>query len=348
MLEVRSRVLATTERSSLTLRESALSTIARVAAATASGASMQDRAQAAIAELQALIPMENALLSYLDPSGGTRHTLVNRGYSDGLVTVLNGRIYQAELVVPFALPNRGWPVRENELPVDPLSLRCVSEFFRPAGLRAGLMCALVTSDGRYVGFLDMSSEDARSPSDEACAVIGHLAPALATLVDPWQTARRLASTLDADATMLRPLPDGDIDAIQGGPVPPQFAARPFALHEALAQMLPPGRFTAGFLWPDGAGGWLRCRAVRTGDGTTVVHVDPPDPELALTPRELEVLTLLATGASNADIADELFVVIRTVKAHVEHILEKLSVSTRTAAVTRAIHSGLLLPDVHRR
>ncbi|MEA2179904.1 MAG: hypothetical protein QOG77_3201 [Solirubrobacteraceae bacterium] len=339
--------MSTRSRRRAPTRGTGLATMARVAAAAASGASAQERAQDAIDELQALVPMENALLTRLEPEDGSRRAVVNNGYSDGLVEVLNGGDYQAELLEPYALPNGGWPVCEHELPVDPLSLRCVAECFRPAGLQTGLMCALVTEDGRYVGFLDMSSADARDPSDEACTVIGHLVPTLAMLVDPLQTARRLASTLDPDATMLGLHPGGDLVALQGGPVAPELASRSGEVRAALAELLPPGRATAGFLWPAAPGGWWRCRAYSCRDGTIVLHVAAPDPELTLTRRELEVLTLMAAGAANADMAAELSVVVRTVKAHVEHILEKLGVATRTAAVARAIGDGLMLPAVQR-
>ena len=55
----------------------------------------------------------------------------------------------------------------------------------------------------------------------------------------------------------------------------------------------------------------------------------------LSDRELEVLGLLAAGKSNQQIADELFVVLDTVKKHVGHILDKLGAANRTQAVARA-------------
>jgi LuxR family maltose regulon positive regulatory protein len=61
----------------------------------------------------------------------------------------------------------------------------------------------------------------------------------------------------------------------------------------------------------------------------------------LSPRELEVLGLLAAGKSNQQIADELVVVPDTVKKHVGHILSKLSAANRTQAVARARALGLL-------
>ena len=61
----------------------------------------------------------------------------------------------------------------------------------------------------------------------------------------------------------------------------------------------------------------------------------------LSDRELEVLRLLATGKSNQQIADELFVVLDTVKKHVSRILDKLGAANRTQAVARARVLGLL-------
>ncbi|MDZ7917453.1 MAG: LuxR C-terminal-related transcriptional regulator [Rhodococcus sp. (in: high G+C Gram-positive bacteria)] len=64
----------------------------------------------------------------------------------------------------------------------------------------------------------------------------------------------------------------------------------------------------------------------------------------LTRRELDVLAILVTGASNAAIAQALSTSTRTVTTHVEHILAKLSVSTRTAAALVAEREGLLSAD----
>ncbi len=61
----------------------------------------------------------------------------------------------------------------------------------------------------------------------------------------------------------------------------------------------------------------------------------------LSPREREVLQLLAQGQTNREIARNLTVSVSTVKIHVEHILAKLGVSDRTQAAVRAIELGLL-------
>ncbi|MCK4724671.1 MAG: response regulator transcription factor, partial [Anaerolineales bacterium] len=67
-------------------------------------------------------------------------------------------------------------------------------------------------------------------------------------------------------------------------------------------------------------------------------------EEQLTKRELEVLQLVAEGASNKDIASRLHISQATVKSHLIHIFGKLGVSDRTAAVTVAIKRGILSLD----
>ena len=64
-------------------------------------------------------------------------------------------------------------------------------------------------------------------------------------------------------------------------------------------------------------------------------------EEALSLREIEVLSLVARGASNREIARQLHISEATVKTHLLHIFDKLGVSDRTAAVTTALKRGIL-------
>ena len=61
----------------------------------------------------------------------------------------------------------------------------------------------------------------------------------------------------------------------------------------------------------------------------------------LTEREHEILLLMAKGHSNQNIAEELFIALKTVKTHVSNILSKLEVQDRTQAVVYAFQQGLV-------
>ncbi len=82
------------------------------------------------------------------------------------------------------------------------------------------------------------------------------------------------------------------------------------------------------------------RFARHGEPQTVA----PHRDLSgLTPRELEVLRLLATGLSNAGLASRLFLSPTTVRSHVGRILSKLDLRDRVRAVVFAYETGLIAP-----
>lgn len=64
-------------------------------------------------------------------------------------------------------------------------------------------------------------------------------------------------------------------------------------------------------------------------------------KFGLTEREMEVLEHLCQGASNKEIAEKLFISIKTVKSHLRSIFKKLHVSDRTQAVARALREGMI-------
>lgn len=68
---------------------------------------------------------------------------------------------------------------------------------------------------------------------------------------------------------------------------------------------------------------------------------PPPADNPLTPRELEILRLVADGVGNAEIAQRLYLGLGTVKGHIRDILEKLSAADRTQAAVTALRRGLI-------
>ena len=68
---------------------------------------------------------------------------------------------------------------------------------------------------------------------------------------------------------------------------------------------------------------------------------PAEPDAALTPREIQVLTLLAEGAPNKSIALRLGISVHTVKFHVASLLDKFEAIGRTDAVAQAVRLGVI-------
>ena len=102
--------------------------------------------------------------------------------------------------------------------------------------------------------------------------------------------------------------------------------------------------------------YLGLRWHRTNEVVVVkeVHVPMPVPaegpfvlnqqklaELGITPRELEILALIAEGLSNREIGERLFVSENTVKTHSSRLFEKLSVNRRVQAVQKGKDLGLI-------
>ena len=139
-------------------------------------------------------------------------------------------------------------------------------------------------------------------------------------------------------------PDGSTEELQPPGAAALLAASPELLHYARAHA-ESATSRVRFFWQHPGGQWLR------------VHLDsaPPDPQgpavlvtltsaalpVGLTPRELDVLTLMACGLSNQEIAGRLHTSSRTVSTQVEHVLGKLGQASRAGAAGVAADRGYL-------
>jgi DNA-binding NarL/FixJ family response regulator len=152
--------------------------------------------------------------------------------------------------------------------------------------------------------------------------------------------------------------DRDADGASGAPR--VLVVTTFDLDEYVYEALRAG--ASGFLLKDASAQMLAeaVRVVAAGDAMlsppvtrrllgTFARLGGPrgpthDQVEGLTDREIEVLTLVARGRSNAEIAEELVVAEQTVKTHVSRILAKLGLRDRTQAAIFAYETGLVRPD----
>lgn len=93
----------------------------------------------------------------------------------------------------------------------------------------------------------------------------------------------------------------------------------------------------------GEAAMTRAMATRLLKGVASRMVTEDRGESPLTERELLVLRLVASGASNPQIAESLSISVNTVKSHLKNILEKLQLENRTQAATYALKHGLVSP-----
>lgn len=314
-------------------------------AGIASGAAPADvQAAEIIEELRELVPFVAAEITYRDPVSGAIRELVNAGYPKWVYERLHGEAFYDEIV---QLGRIDRPLCLRDLP-DPLSVETVAGYLAPAGYVDGMTARLKTLDGRHVGLLNLSTDQPQHPTEACRDAVACLSTALANVVDVTRSWRWLVSLLEpGSAAVLLDASEGmvELTVIEHDSSPLCSSAVGGA-----RRMLASGRRDARFVVHAPATGWVRVRLIPCGgagdrqDSSLVVA--RPDPDLhGLTPRELEVLTLLAEGRSNPEIAVRLFITTRTVRAHVERILQKLEVPTRAAAASKAVNEGLLLPEL---
>ena len=91
----------------------------------------------------------------------------------------------------------------------------------------------------------------------------------------------------------------------------------------------------------GMDGVTATAAIRKLDSAALLMSRISSPETALTPREVQLLELLATGLTNRAIARQLFISEATVKTHLVHIFGKLGVDNRTSAIALAAQRRII-------
>lgn len=212
-------------------------------------------------------------------------------------------------------------------------------------------------DESWVGSVEISTDDALSSGlHPPSRTIHHRSDGLAQDNDPMRSLLTVARMVRGAVAGVALRADGGYHALPGYPAHALLGARSpvlAAAHDCVGD----GKVCSSFLWPtDGfptAAGHLRVTVLAAPEeapsGLTALALLSPVADLhGLTPRELEVLGLLVEGCSNRQIARTLVVAPRTVAAHLEHVLEKLRVPTRTLAAVRAERDGLYVPSPSRR
>jgi DNA-binding CsgD family transcriptional regulator len=317
-------------------------------AATPGGA--VQRAEALLERLRGVIPFDAAFLTLLHPERREHLSLVRHGYDERTCAFLDGPSWMED-IERLGMQRKPVPVRACDFTVPPREVRSWAQYLVPAGFREGIGVGLFTADGRYLGVVGMHTESATPPSDAVRDLLGMLAPLIAHAVDPMQSIAAMARTVvDAVAGVVLTRAGGALP-LPGLPTHPMLAAGSGVLHVAADELAHGGRHIT-FLGPagrePGTARYLRVTVLPTPPDPPyhvagLVTAAPAGDLRHLTPRELEVLGLLVEGWPNRAMAAGMGITERTVAAHIEHILAKLGVTSRTAAAVLAFRLGLFVP-----
>ena len=322
--------------------------IAHVARAATEPVTPRERAALVLDALRQIIPYDHAELTFRDPTDGSARVLANAGYDDDVLAYLTSSDWDEQM---RSLPEHaiGVPVRVRDVAPGTVARRGIETVLVPAGYNEGMTQCLYTTDGRCTGVLNLSLADDRHPNDEQRDVMHSLGPALANVVDATQSPRYLLSLLDPRTHAVALDGRGGVVALPGIADHPLLVDGGQVAAIAHAASVGQGgrRSDRRFLWPGSDRRWHRVAVVSCNDGLGawdgLLTLLPDAVELTLTRREIEVLTLLTAGWSNAAIGSHLWISPRTVATYVEQVLSKLGVPTRAAAAARAIAEGLVVP-----
>lgn len=296
-------------------------------------------AHGAMTALRAVLPMEAYEFVAFDPATGGHHSLL----ADGHTRIDTDA---AEEYVKLSPYRRAVAERRPLSMREPGTERYYRRHLEPYGWRAGLTTPLFLPDGRYTGLLHLSSRDPEAFQERAgdliCAVsptLAHVTDLTRCVIDPVGLPQGFHAAAFDRAGTRREVPG----------VPSSRAAG--ALAEFARAFIESRELNRRGLWLDGGGQWREVRVVRAGVGFqgsiqgAVVGERPCSLPYDLTGREVDVLTRVAAGDSNPQIAAALVLSVRTVTTHLEHIFAKLGCDSRTRLTTKALAEGLCRLDV---
>jgi DNA-binding CsgD family transcriptional regulator len=325
------------------------SPVAQVLEVAASAAPLLERARDIVESLDRWLPVEAIWLALSDPDSNSYATVGSSGLERSVLDYLDRPSVAREIQLAELNVNQP-PISVTELPVPMDDLPTWADCLIPAGFREGLGVPLFEPGGPYVGMLSLFFSSAESPSGVLRDRLQQLAPLIALGVSPMRSllaSARLVQAATAGAVLLC---DGRTHPLPGLEDDPLLVANSGVVNLA-RHILSTGQVYRSFMWPTQDGphspGHVRMTVLAATDvppfvlGTLLMTAEGDC--RGLTARELEVLGLLVDGRSNQQIAEHLVISARTVATHVEHILHKLEVPTRTLAAVRAEREGCYVP-----
>ena len=302
---------------------------AELGAILGSSASREERAADILGALRGVVPYVAASVSAATAGRIEHLSLANVGYSHRVEAHLNEKFVRDDPAYLFMRRENGPPMRWRDVP-DYRHSYSVQEVFHPAGFTEGVTVCLRNRRGFYTGSVHLSVDDRRHPTDSAVRFLGYLRTMLGELTD-----------LGISPPEVTPVEQTVLLTASGSRRAPAVPPLPEQLIREVRAMAATDTLPCWFWWRSPGGEIRLITTERIGEEIRVGDIAANLP-YGLSIRELEVLTLVAGGHTNVQIAHRLSIAPRTVAKHVEHLLAKLGAASRTEAAVRATRSGLLL------
>ncbi|GAA1151784.1 helix-turn-helix transcriptional regulator [Nocardioides aquiterrae] len=322
----------------------------RLAEIAADPGPIPERAQALVEELQRHVPFDGSWLAMAEPFGTGYASVAARSLDRSTTDYLGGPKAARDLEISGANRERA-PMSPSDLPVPLEEIPTWAECLLPAGYREALGVGLFAPGGRHVGHLALLSASGRRPTAEMRRSLSELAPIIARGIDPMRSLAVAASVVQGATAGVVLCQDGGTAPLPGL-AEDALLGRGTALLDAAGHALRAGQVFTSFLWPRGdrhaPDGHVRVTVLAGPNDVPpvslgMVLLSPSGDVHGLTARELEILGFLIDGRANKEIARALAVTLRTVAAHVEHVLVKLDAPSRTLAAVRAARLGCYVP-----
>lgn len=322
--------------------------IASTGAAADPAGRLAESAEEITTLLRDLVRCSAFSLAAWDPASNShRHrTLASDGYSKSTLAHIDDGYVKSNRAFAIAHLQEPNGVRWRDLLTEwefefPETVTA-QEYLIPAGYKEGMTMCLWLPDGRYTGAIHMSWLSSASATDDRREIVQRFSPILAALCDQLRAPRLLVEATAPDAFALIVSSAGLVFTLPNREPGPHLGESG-ALRQLIMRRIGSG-LPQRFLWADKTGGCHRVTITPCHGNVCLVTDEATAWPFGLSPRELQVLNLIASGASNPDISQRLFISPRTVSTHVEHILDKMGCYSRAKLAAMAVAEGLTLAE----
>jgi DNA-binding CsgD family transcriptional regulator len=313
-----------------------------IASIASSPADIAQRAREILEEFWRIVPYQAAEFALWDPVAMAHDTFAEIDYCPAVIEGLNSDDFTHDPCWTELQQDRGlrrWKDMQFDIDSSPL----YREVLQPNGYVEGMYMPLFDGD-RYRGMFTLNTDSWKWPNDESVDVSTLLVPALSRfLTEAHDHVSNDDGTNISRATLDMSLRRLGTEVDTGEPIPD-------AVWDASQLILRNGLLPRKFLaWPTDLADPYLVTAVASQDARPCILLtwhSTPVP-YGLSRRQLDVIAGLVDGLSNAEIARHLFMSPRTVSTHVEHIMAKLRLASRTAVATVSLLEGLYTGPITR-